>query len=273
MIRKTKNPGKGIAMRSVIYPLCSLVLLTLLVILTDFPSRADIGPKPSMDFKLDYEISEEGLVDGKLLLCEDENCSTFVVFQGPFFCDANGCNSYALWGEAEEYVEYHKLVLTFQDGVRESNVFTKRAHSAKYTVIVRQDGLEVAENHFAAIFSPYLLLCFSGALFSTLSIEVVTAYVYLRLTKIKLRMLAWVALANCISLTIIWIPFAQQIETVEVVFIVIAETFALLFEAAVLFVFGRKLGLTALQAFVLSLLMNTASFTVGYLGWYLLSRP
>jgi hypothetical protein len=270
MIRKTKNPGKVIALRSLVYPLCSLMLL---VSLTASPARADIGPKPSMDFKLDYEISEVGLVDSKLLLCEDEACSTFVVFQGPFYCEANGCNSYSLWGEAEEYVKYHKLLLTFVDGVRESNVFTKRAHSAKYIVIVRQDGLEVTENRLATMFSPYLLLCFSGALFLTISIEVVAAFVYLRLTKIKLRILVWVALANFVSLFIIWIPFAQQIETLEVAFIVMAETFALLFETAVLFVFGRKFGLTALQAFVLSLLMNTASFTVGYLAWYLLSRP
>lgn len=268
-----RDPGKAITLRSVHIWLCSLALLTLAISLTASPARADIGPKPSMDFSFDYEIGEVELVDSTLLLCEDETCSTYVEFQGPFNCTANGCTSYALWGEAEEYVEHHKLVLTFEDRIRESNVFTKRAYSAKYKVVVGLDGLVVTENRLAAIFSPYLLLCFSGALFLTVFIETIAAVVYLRLMKIKLRMLVWVVLANFFSLSVIWFLFARMIETVEVMFILIAEIFAVVFEAAFLYFFGRKLGLSLLQAIILSLFMNAASFTLGYLGWYLLSRP
>jgi hypothetical protein len=226
-----------------------------------------------MDFSFDYEIGEVGLIDSKLLLCDDNTCLTSNEFQGPLNCTNKGCNSYALWGEYEEYVEYHKLVLTFDDQVRESNVFTKHAHSAKYKVVVSRDALTVTEDRLATIFNPYLLLCFSGALFLTSSIEAIAATIYLRLMKIKLRMLIWVVLANIISLSLIWFILAQILETGEVVFILIAETFAVVFEAAFLYFFGRKIGVNLGQAIILSLFMNAASFSLGYLGWYFLARP
>jgi hypothetical protein len=268
-----RDPGKAITLRSVHIWLCSLALLTLAISLTASPARADIGPKPSMDFSLDYETVEVGLVDGKLLLCEDEICSTYLVFEGPFDCTANSCYSYSLWGEAAEYVEYHKLVLIFEDRVRESNVFTKQAHSAKYNVVVEPERLQVEENRLAIFFNVYMLLCFSGALILTVSIESAAALVYLRLMKIKLQILIWVVLANIISLSLIWLLFAQLIETMEAIFILVVEVFAVTFEAAFLFLFGRRYGLSLSQSLLLSFFMNAASFTLVYLSWYLLSRP
>jgi hypothetical protein len=273
MIHIIRNPIQISSLQARLITLASLVLVALAVFLPASPARADMGPKPSMDFSLDYDIVEVGLVEGKLLLCEDEACSSYVEFEGPFDCTAAGCYSYALWGEAEEYVEYHKLVLSFEDQVRQSNVFTKQAHSAKYKVVVGPDGLEVTENRLAIFFNIYMLLCFSGALFLTVTIESVTALVYLLLMKMKLRILVWVVLANLISLSVIWLLFAPMIETMELVFIFIVEVFAVVFETAFLYFFGRKLGLSLLQATFLSLFMNAASFTVGYLGWYLLLRP
>lgn len=248
------------------------LILVLLLLLLASPASADIGPKPSMDFSMRFETEDVELLDGQLLLCNDEECESFVVFMGPFWCTMDSCTSYALWGEAEEYVEHHKLVLTFQDQVRESNVFTKQAHIAKYKVLVKADSLEVSENRLASMFTPYLLLCFTGALFLTVLLEAGAAYIYLRLNKLRLQTLMLVALANFISLSLIWFLFASISNFNEVVFILLAETFAVIFEAGFLFFTGRKFGLNQWHSVLLSLFMNLASFSVGYLGWFLLSR-
>lgn len=257
--------------KSVIMAGASL-LLALLFLLAASPARADIGPKPSMDFSIQFEIDEAELIEGKLLLCDDPTCQTYIEFKGPFYCTENTCSSYALWGDAEEYVEYHRLVLTFTDRTRESNVFTKQAHSARYRVMVMEDQVEVYEDRLAAMFTPYMILCFTGAFLLTASIEAGAALLYLRLTKVKLQMLVWLILANFISLTLIWMMIAPLSELGEVAFLILAESFAFVFEATFLYLTGRRYGLNLRQAVMMSLLVNLASFSVGYFGWFFLSR-
>ena len=247
------------------------LLLALLFMLAASPASADMGPKPSMDFTIQFEIDEVELVEGKLLLCDDASCQTYIEFKGPFHCTANTCSSYALWGEAEEYVEYHRLVLTFADRIRESNVFTKQSHGARYRVLVRSDQVEVYEDRLAAMFTPYMILCFTGAFLFTASIEAGVALLYLRLTKGKLQMLVWVILSNLISLSLIWMLIAPLSEMGEVAFLILAESFAFVFEGGFLYLTGRRYGLNLRQAVIISLLVNLTSFSAGYLGWFLLS--
>jgi hypothetical protein len=108
--------------------------------------RADIGPKPTMDFEFHYESGTPlAIVEGSQLECDDASCSDGepLLEGGPqrFTCSQDDCHSLA-YG----YAPYHRLVIRFSDGLtRESNVFTKDHFEALYRVTVRQNDLVVEE--------------------------------------------------------------------------------------------------------------------------------
>lgn len=122
----------------------SLILIAITPLL-----MADMGPKPSMDFALDYEISPTPNIEAvRLLVCEQSDCSDAVPLEemGPqgIRCDTN-TECYAMaYGFPGEYF---KLVLEFDDGtIRTSNIFTHHKFAARYKVTVTADALEVKKN-------------------------------------------------------------------------------------------------------------------------------
>lgn len=64
----------------------------LILILLSFPwqsARADTGPKPSMDFTIEYAIQPPPeLVSGFMVTCADQNCASPRIFGG--YCDNSG---------------------------------------------------------------------------------------------------------------------------------------------------------------------------------------
>ncbi len=126
--------------------LCALILLGLVAGFPIFSTRADTGPKPSMNFTFTFEMNPApGISAGTLIECSDAACSNGESLRqlGPqhFDCTASSCSSLA-YG----YSEYQRLVLEFSDGVtRTSNVFTKSKFAADYVVSVFPDRLEVVE--------------------------------------------------------------------------------------------------------------------------------
>ena len=110
------------------------------------PVGADMGPKPTMTFDLVYETAEPlDVVEVELFLCDDVDCSAGRLLEkdlGPQDIDClepGRCESMA-YG----YADYHRLILTFSDGVtRESNIFEKKHFDATYEVIVQEDALVV----------------------------------------------------------------------------------------------------------------------------------
>ena len=126
-----------------------LIIFLLIFLLLAIPANqvhADLGPKPTMTFDIQYQTSSPLYIDDvDLLLCDDDQCTTFSPLEnnlGPqnIACSSNDqCTSMA-YG----YSEYHKLVLRFSDGMSfESNVFTKKHFDANYEVIVTDDALIV----------------------------------------------------------------------------------------------------------------------------------
>ncbi len=122
------------------------VFLTTLLLALPRPTRADMGPKPSMVFTLVYHIDPPPAVtDGVLLECSTAGCADAEPLpeMGPqqFTCQNDNCSSLA-YG----YKPYHRLWLRFADGtVRESNVFGKKYFEARYQVTVEADRLVVTE--------------------------------------------------------------------------------------------------------------------------------
>lgn len=104
----------------------SLALAVLCVVTSGQVVRADMGPKPSMEFGFVYETDAAlTIIGGDQLECADLACADAARLEeaGPqrFTCTATDCSSMA-YG----YEDYHRLVIEFSDGVtRESNVFSR----------------------------------------------------------------------------------------------------------------------------------------------------
>ena len=124
----------------------SLLVLVLLVLAP--LTMADTGPKPGMQFTLDYEISPVPEIDyAELLECDLADCSDAVPLeemgpQGVWCDDAEFCKSMAYGYNGE----YFQLVLHFADGeTLTSNVFAKEYFNTYYDVTVQADGLLVEQ--------------------------------------------------------------------------------------------------------------------------------
>ncbi len=236
-----------------------VVVTSVLLLLPVASARADIGPKPSMEFSFEYEIESLPIVGGQLIECEDAACETGEPLEdaGPqgFACAANTCSSMA-YG----YAPYHKLVIEFEDRVRESNVFTKRASEAYFRVTVSETALEVEEVRGG------VRSCCSGLLF-TLVLETLVASAYLSFFRLPRAALGWAPLSSLLSLPVVWLVFPRLPLSAGSI-VALSETFAVLFETGLIYLVARRL-LPLKHVAALSLLMNGASFLFGLALSYL----
>jgi hypothetical protein len=217
-------------------------------------AHADIGPKPSADFEFKYAIERVPIVDGQLLVCDDKDCTQSHPLEqvGPqrFTCSADSCTSLA-YG----YGRYLKLVITFEDRVRESNVFEKRDFEAKFIVTVTQSGLKVREK--TIIFTGGFVF---ALIFTPLS-ETLAASFFWRRYALPIRRLVGVPIASLITLPVIWLGFARWFGD-DYLVVGLGEIFAVVFEAAFLYAINRG-KLTRYRAAVISVVMNAVSFLLG----------
>lgn len=229
--------------------------LAVLALLPVLPVRADVGPKPGMRFLFEYSIPPVDIVSAELIECEDAGCESSKPLEklGPqgIRCEARECTS-----TAYGYAPYHRLVVTFTDRTRQSNIFTKKAFSAVFTVTVSESGLEVKETRAGR-------LPFCSGLAATLLIETLAAGVFLTAFRLPRLVLGWAPLASLFTLPLVWFVFPLlPLSTGWLTGL--SETGAVALEAGFLaLVAGRALSLR--QAAALSLVMNAASFAVGVL--------
>ena len=158
------NLQQGLILQKLSTPVLIALLISLGVsALPTSTARADIGPKESMKFTFQYQIEPTSILDGQLLECTDVTCrANEPPRYGYFKCKANSC---VLYPYMVSHTEYQKLVITFADKTRESNVFTKVGFGAEYTVTVKDNGLYVREV-FASLsfFNPFAAMLFVPAL-------------------------------------------------------------------------------------------------------------
>jgi len=272
-------------MRRGVLHLWAVVSLNIALLLSTSTVYADIGPAPpTMDFSFEYHTQQTVIASGQLLLCEDATCTKSEPFINPldilgrpaiFNCDdVDRCWA---WAGARGFKQYHKLVITFADKTRESNAFTKIAYGAQYVVIVNEDSLSIYEVFLPSslfnFFSPLQTLCFAPALILTLIIETTVATTYSRKVKTPVKRVGW---ANVISLLIVWFGF-PYLQLGYIAVLILAELFAMVFEAAFLHIANRKTGLSFRRASIVSVLMNVASIGAGigtillFIAWVSLS--
>lgn len=249
---------------TIIYPVVSsmklktlCIFIGMVILFSPGAVLADIGPKPSMDFNLIYEISGPVvLIDGRQFECEDERCLQSHPLErlGPqgFYGGQDRCSSMAY-----RYTPYHKLVLNFSDRTRESNVFKARSFHARFDVSVTDTELVVEERTPPAFERlPFFLV----ALVLTLIIETLAGLMFLRAAKHPEGVLKSVVIANLISLPVVWFMF----PLLNIFFVVIAlsEIFTVVFEGYFIHSMN-KLIMSLRQSFILSIIINAASFILG----------
>ena len=145
-----------------------LFLTSLLAFLPAGVALADTGPKPSMDFQFQQEMTGEPpltIISGIFYECDQSDCTDAAPLEegGPqgFTCGANSC--YAI---AYGFAPYHQIEIEFSDGnTRRSNVFRTAGFDSKYTVTIRPGDLLV-ESKFSFGFLPrtgtVLVACICG---------------------------------------------------------------------------------------------------------------
>ncbi len=223
-------------------------------------AHADVSAWVDARFEFEYELEPVDVVSAQLFYCADAQCSTPRPWQdlnpaGEFRCTQDDCwvSLYRLGGG------YLKLIVEFEDRTRESNVFKQLSHDTRYRVRVTETGLQVTvlEKSFTRRLWDD---GFALALPLTLIVEVAVASVYRARVPFPRRWLGWVALASVLTLPVVWWIILEYPDYLTG--IVLAEAFAVLFEAGFLYFAFRK-KLTPARILLLSVVMNGASFLVG----------
>jgi len=244
--------------KSIVFVLAFLSLL----VMPNFV-LADIGPKPSMQFNIIYEVEQKiTLLGGEQYECQDEICTNASPLEsyGPqdFLCYANDgyCRSIAY-----DYAPYHKLVLEFSDKTRESQIFETKSMDAKFNVRVTDDKLIVEKT--SVVSGQTGMDFFVIALVLTLILELLTAFVYVAAKKISKKVLWSVLLANLISVSIFWLIFLSiNVTALFTMWFLLAEIIIFIFETYFIYWFAKKT-MPLKNCFVLSFLMNLISAVVG----------
>lgn len=122
-----------------------ILLLLIQVLLPVHIALADTGPKPTMEFAFQQELTGEPvtIISGILYECNQPDCSDAAPIEevGPqgLYCEPQSCRAIG-YG----FAQYHQLEVEFSDGItRQSNIFETAGFDSKYVVTVRPDDLLV----------------------------------------------------------------------------------------------------------------------------------
>ena len=129
-------------------PLLILLIILLTLGLPLSRTRADAGPKPTVEFNFKQEFSGSPvtITSGTLLQCDLPDCSDAYPLEsdmGPqhFSCEALTCS-----GLAYGFTDYGKLEIIFSDGkIRQSNIFVIKSFISFYNVGIQENDLVVTE--------------------------------------------------------------------------------------------------------------------------------
>jgi hypothetical protein len=149
-----------------------------------------------------------------------------------------------------------------------SKIFPNFIEEAYYSVKITDNELIIKQlppSLFTDVIQPYFTACILPAIILTLITEYFIGWIYSKKTRTIVKNIIW---ANCITLPILWISyffFAPRIFLNEnyIIFILLAEVFIFMFEAAFLFYTNRESGLTKGQAILVSFITNLSSIVVG----------
>ena len=228
-----------------------------------------ISPNPQMNFYFDFPNGTALAVDAlrsEQIQCADSLCLSAKPL-GDYGAQRLTCSAGSCRSVAYEYEPYQKLVIAFSDGsVRESGVFAapKALHTA-FNVSVGPDTLIVTPAA-APTDAVWERADAWQALALILILELLAAAAYLRYKRKSLRILYGVALANLLTTAVSWYWLARYVTGGFLlwIFCLVAEAFIIKLCHA------RRITLN--DSFVLSLMINITSYTLGMIIAFSLSQ-
>ena len=247
-------------------PSIRTILLVLLLSANSHLLLADAGPRPSMKFNLVYKTNHPvKVLEGWQFESSFKSFNVYdtLLRKGPqgFKVSQDKASSVS-YG----YEDYHRIAIRFDDRKRESNVFADESFNSIYEVIVLDDRLEVRD------VTPFMKdssvwAAFIKALLLTLALELMVAFVYLKLAKKPAKILLYVILGNLITLPVVWFLFPLFLNVGGA--LVVGELFAFITEALFLLLTCRQ-WFKPSGAFLLSFMMNVMSLLIGGLALLLM---
>jgi hypothetical protein len=262
----------------------AFVLLFIILLQT---AAADVGPKPTADFQVTYsggKVSDE-YFSAVMLACSGEGYSRqpSVVDNAPqlnvsIYDAVKNCSwtpAWFAWTDSNPKGNCHQSACSFsynppkdfklavwlpsQNKVFISNETMLSDFNSHLNVDLSPDGsAAIAEAPSGVERHPVLL--FLIALPITLALELLFGFVFLLLAKLPKKILIYLFIANLISLPIVWFVFPLMGNILIVV--IASELFAVVFEAAVIYAFGRRV-ISVGKSLLLSVIANAASFFIG----------
>lgn len=235
-----------------------LFLITALVLSAYLHLFADAGPKPSMKFRFIYKTSQPvRVLDGWQLQSESGSFHEYdtVKKQGPQGFHVQQTEALSVAGH---FKDYQKIIIQFDDRLRESAVFANKSYHSEYSVTVLDDKM-IVEDVTGFFSDSTSWKMFIKALILTILIEVLIALLFFRIWKIPFRFLWVIILINLISLPLVWFLFPVFLKEWSVP---AGELTAFLVEALLIRLLCSKY-LSTGKSFLLSFVMNLVSFVTG----------
>lgn len=248
---------------------------------------ADIGPHTpaSLNFKVTYNnqpITEKFRAD--ILTCQQENCERP---DNTDECTQSLCHFY--YYRIERVPSNMRLQFTLQDKIFTSGffIFSSRTspRESYYEVNINPDGkmaiiddkgevkqyersVDIIRDNRENKISGYnsSLLPFAYAILLTILIELAVLAIFLKKWKVKKwkKTVLSVVSANIISLPLVWTIIISVTITISSpsIAITVGEAFAIVFEAYFIHWLNKQT-ISLKKAFILSAVMNAASFVIG----------
>src|SRR4030067_2750863 len=217
--------------------LISLSFITAVLFMPGL-ANADLGPKPSMNFKV---VSDKtfSIDNGEQIECQDASCKESKALEqlGPqhFSCTKDSCSSLAY-----SYAPYHKLVLEIDGKKMESNVFKTKGFGSTYTVYISGNDLLVdAASETKSLGIINLLSETVLAIWITLAIELVLLLLAIVVFKLPWKILIPLLIANITSVSVFWL-LTGWVNLASLAVVIFVEVAIVFYEALIYWLFLKK---------------------------------
>lgn len=237
------------------------LLLPICLLLTAAVCRADISPKPEMEFSFIYNTQARPLVDpahSEQFQCNDNQCTDPHPL-GHYGIQKLYCSPGSCFSVAYEYDDFQRLVLAFTDGTqRTSNIFpAPHTLRARFNVYIDEDKLTVEPSDLVPDASAWARTDAWVSLLLILLLELGAAAAYLIYTHKPFCVLYSVAAANIITTLVAWLFLAWYSTESSLLWV-----FCVLVETLIIRLANLK-RMSLWEAFVLTLAMNVTSYSLG----------
>lgn len=262
-----------------------LVVIFALVAFLPKSASADLGPKPSVDIDVVYNqqnISDPSF-NAKMLSCGPQN----VVQNEPKseeslvpqlnineYDSSKDCYWYPSWfawgGQCSNsscnfsYMPPREFKLAvFIPSINKvfiTNEISRTNFNSRYKVELFSDGSsKISET--TSILPSDKISSFVRAFLVTIILELLVSLIYISMCKLPKKILAYILLANIISLPIVWFIF-PLVRLPSLAIIVMSEVFAILFETYFVYFLNKQV-ISFKQSLTLNILTNFVSLIIG----------